>query len=189
MYFEVDIKHSRVDGEVGTWLKVIFSWPLSRIILSLVQYIGWMFPFVTSRVSGRGHRIGVISLCVSVSLCLCVSTLTAKPFDLWPWFLVCQSIMAKGLSRKRTVHEGNAGGMWTLRRFIHCRHSLVVLKIVAFENVLIRRQWKREWKWWMQTTADAITHVIRQQNYSSIILTWSYIWELTNRCLTFHLWE
>ena len=30
---------------------------------------------------------------------------------------VCQSIMAKGLSGKRTVHEGHAGGTWTLMRF------------------------------------------------------------------------
>ncbi len=34
---------------------------------------------------------------------------------------VCQSIMTKGLSDKRTVHEGNAGGTWMLRRFHCCR--------------------------------------------------------------------
>ncbi len=39
---------------------------------------------VTSRVSGRGHRIGAV--CVSV--CVSVRTLTTEPFDLWPWFLV-----------------------------------------------------------------------------------------------------
>ena len=59
----------------------------------------------TSCVSGRGHRIRAV----------CLS------FDLWPWFLVCVcvsvSIMAKGLSGKRTVHEENSGGKSTLRRF------------------------------------------------------------------------
>ncbi len=34
----------------------------------------------TSRVSGRGHRIGAVCVCVCVS----VNTLTAKPFDLRP---------------------------------------------------------------------------------------------------------
>ena len=43
------------------------------------QYLSmWLCLFITSRVSGRGHRIGPISVCVCVSL----STLTAKPFDL-----------------------------------------------------------------------------------------------------------
>ncbi len=34
--------------------------------------------FITSRVSGRGNRIGPVCVCVCVS----VSTLTAEPFDL-----------------------------------------------------------------------------------------------------------
>ena len=33
---------------------------------------------ITSRVSGRGHRIGAVFLSVCVSVYLCVSTLTAK---------------------------------------------------------------------------------------------------------------
>ena len=32
---------------------------------------------ITSCVSGRGHRIGAVCEC----MCVCVSTLTAKPFD------------------------------------------------------------------------------------------------------------
>ncbi len=37
----------------------------------------------TSRVSGRGHRIGAVCVCVCV--CLSVRTLTTELFDLWPW--------------------------------------------------------------------------------------------------------
>ncbi len=36
---------------------------------------------ITSRVSGRGYRIGAMFLCVYVCVCLSVSTLTAEPFD------------------------------------------------------------------------------------------------------------
>ncbi len=38
--------------------------------------------FFTSRVSGRGYRIGAVFLCVCVCVCVSVSTLTAEPFDL-----------------------------------------------------------------------------------------------------------
>ncbi len=37
---------------------------------------------ITSRVSGRGHRIGAVCVCVCVCVCVSVRTLTAEPFDL-----------------------------------------------------------------------------------------------------------
>ena len=36
--------------------------------------------FITSLVSGQGHRIAVVCVCLSV--CLCMSILPPKPFDL-----------------------------------------------------------------------------------------------------------
>ncbi len=44
----------------------------------------WTMLIFTSRVSGRGHRIGAVCVCVFLS----VSTLKAEPFDLRPWFSV-----------------------------------------------------------------------------------------------------
>ncbi len=58
--------------------------------------------FITSRVSGRGNRISPVCVYVCVSVCPCVSY-HAHGY-------VCQFIMAKGLSGKRTVRGGNAGG-------------------------------------------------------------------------------
>ncbi len=45
---------------------------------SLKQIGVILFWLVTSRVSGRGHRIGAVFLCV----CVCQHSLTAEPFDL-----------------------------------------------------------------------------------------------------------
>ena len=50
-------------------------------------------PFIfifTSRLSGRGNGIGAVFLssCFCLSVCLCVSTLMAERFGLWPWILV-----------------------------------------------------------------------------------------------------
>ncbi len=50
----------------------------------------------------RQHAVGVIELELSARVCVSVSALKAKPFDLL--------IMAKGFSGRSTVHEGNAGG-------------------------------------------------------------------------------
>ncbi len=74
----------------------------------------------TSRVSGRGHRIGAVCVCVCVSVC----ALTTEPFDVrtrnFTWNLICVCLTIhnkKGLWGKRTVQLGIAGGTWTLRRF------------------------------------------------------------------------
>ncbi len=55
----------------------------------------------TSRVSGRGHRIGAVCVCV----CLSVSTLTAEMN-----LPVSQSITKKDLWARELYNLGNAGG-------------------------------------------------------------------------------
>ncbi len=48
---------------------------------------------------------------------------------------VSVSIMPKGLSGKRTVHEGNAGRKSTLRRFHSNRESPIKSPILSFRPI------------------------------------------------------
>ena len=41
---------------------------IAAIGILLIQVLN--LPFITSRVSGRGHRIGAVFLCVCVSVCV-----------------------------------------------------------------------------------------------------------------------
>ncbi len=54
--------------------------------LSFHLCLHWVLPHhlmvFPSRVSGRGYKIGPVCVCVSVSVCLLVSALTAEPFDI-----------------------------------------------------------------------------------------------------------
>ena len=54
----------------------------------LGEVFSHLYFLVTSRVSSRGNRIGAVFLsvhvCVCVSVCQSVNTLTAKSFDLRP---------------------------------------------------------------------------------------------------------
>ncbi len=99
--------------------------------------------FITSRVSGWGYRIRAVFL--SVCVCVCVHShgrtgwRTDKKFCMYV-MCVCVSIMPKGLSGKRTVHEGNAGGKSTLRRFHVNIYIPSVLVVIAFLSYRYSRQ-------------------------------------------------
>ncbi len=78
------------------------NWPVNHgisdfyVLDSLFSVVCKCYFVITSRVSGRGYRIGAVFLCVCVS----VSTLTAEPFDLRPWFLVSQTITQRTFGQK-----------------------------------------------------------------------------------------
>ncbi len=125
-----------------------------------------MWVIFTSRVSGQGHRIGAVSVCV------CLSTLTAKLFDLC--VCVSVSIMLKGLSGKRTVPEGNAAGKSMLRRF----HSLRTLFFLGW----LARFLHVQLTWNTESTALPIlfkcysTNKSNHIHFSHLILDCNDVW-------------
>ena len=82
--------------------------------MTLIFGMGLDLDLNLAGIVGQGQRsrsLGNINLICLLCMCVCV----CRPV----------SIMPKGLSGKRTVHEGIAGGKSTLRHF-HCMIHLVI---------------------------------------------------------------
>ena len=75
---------------------------------------------ITSRVSGRGHRIGAVCPCVRVSVCPCSNRRTAwRIYGLW-------SITTKGLWGEGTLQHGS--------REVRQRSGVFISKIFGQKN-------------------------------------------------------
>ena len=92
MNFQTVIHHSIGDKKYRPDILVGMDSPFALLAL------------ITSRVSGRGHRIGAVCVCVCLSALSWLNRLT----------YVCVS---QSITNKRAVQWGNAGGTWTLRHF------------------------------------------------------------------------